>query len=242
MLKTQEKDKLWDLRQRQNLAELMPLLAQYKLQYPEDQELLCLDASLLRARGAIDGAQEKLKQLRTEVAQEALNPRLFMEEGLNFLYQGDSYQGLEKFLTCFSLIKNRPEEINLAMQALINAMISLDNLGQSFAYTESEFTKITFNKTIPQNYTSTIEMLHLYKKFRQGDMASIDRQVVSKAGQAQFFKYYISSMPYHRFYLPKSVAAEMEGILINTSELYLKSYRFRTLQKILHPDDEKSAK
>ncbi|MDO9181920.1 MAG: helix-turn-helix domain-containing protein [Bacteriovorax sp.] len=242
MLTTNLKDKLWDLRQRQNLAELMPLFSELKLKYPHDQELQCLEASLERSRGEIKKSNVSLKEIRETSSNEALNPRLFMEEGLNFLYLGDSYNGLEKFLACYSLVKNKFEEKNLAMQSLINAMISLDNLGQSFAFTQEEFNKLTADIEIPVAYSATIEMLNLYKYFRNGDLALIDSMNITNIGQAKFFKFYQALLPYHRFYYPHLIENELENLLTSKSELYLKSYRLRTLLKSLHPDDESTKK
>lgn len=242
MITTDLKDKMWELRQRQNLAELMPLFSELKVQHPDDQEIQCLEASLLRSRGDIKRSQVELKNLRKSVANESFNPRIFMEEGLNFLYLGDSYNGLEKFLSCYSLVKNNPDERLLALQSLINAMISLDNLGQSFAYTEEEFKKLGQEMAIPPAYVATVKMLNMYKNFRQGDFNLIDESIVDQVGQAKFFKYYLGLLPYHRFYYPSLIDDELENLLTSESELYLKSYRLRTLIKVLHPDDESTKK
>jgi hypothetical protein len=242
MITTNLKDKMWDLRQRQNLAELMPLFSELKIQYPDDQELQCLEASLLRSRGDIKKSQSELKNLRKTIAKESFNPRIFMEEGLNFLYLGDSYNGLEKFLACYSLIKNNPEEKFLAAQSLINAMISLDNLGQSFTYTEEEFKKLCTGMAMPPAYIATVKMLNMYKNFRHGEFKLIDESKTELIGQSKFFKYYLGLLPYQRFYYPSLIGDELEVLLTSESELYLKSYRLRTLIKALHPDDESTKK
>lgn len=242
MISDIQKDMLWQLRQKQNLSELMPLYSELKIKFPEDQEIQCLEASLYRARGEIRKSQASLKSLRNSHKATGINPRIFMEEGLNFLYQGDSYQGLEKFLACYSLIKNIKSERLLAVQCLINAMISLDNLGQSYAYTEVEFNKLRMEMEIPAGYIATVNMLGLFGMFRAGNFKLIDEALVSHSGQAKFFKYYVGLLPYHKFHFPLLIANEIENMFTQESELYLKSYRLRTLQKCLHPEDEKNKK
>jgi hypothetical protein len=242
MLTDELKDIMWQLRQKQNLSELMPLYSELKLKYPDEQEIQCLESSLYRARGEIKKAQGTLRALRSTDATESLNPRVFMEEGLNYLYVGDSYNGLEKFLACYSLIKNNKNERLLAVQSLINAMISLDNLGMSYAYTEEEFNKLKLEMEVPASYIATVEMLRLYDLFRKGDFKAIDEIHALHGGQARFFKYYVGLLPYHSSHYPRHISSEIENLFTQDSELYLKSYRLRTLQKCLHPEDEKNKK
>lgn len=242
MLTNELKDKMWQLRQRQNLSELMPLYSELKLKHPNDQEVQCLEASLYRSRGEIRMAQATLKALRISDEVLSVNPRVFMEEGLNYLYQGDSFNGLEKFLACYSLIKNNPEERLLSVQSLINAMIALDNLGMNYSYTEKELNNLKSLMEIPAGYLAVVDMIHLCGAFRNGDFKSIDEVKTENFGQAKFFKYYVGLLPYHRYHYPNLIAGEIETLFSNDSDLYLKSYRLRTLQKCMHPEDEKNKK
>ncbi len=94
-------------------------------------DLLLLRTSLLRAQGEFMRAQAELAQLKTTLwglGLETSHYRLYFEEGLHQLVEGDYSGALENFIRSRHLARSLPENID----AFSNAILCLENLGLAF--------------------------------------------------------------------------------------------------------------
>ncbi len=217
-------------------------------------EILCLCSSLSRAQGNLEYSRflihEVEEQLRLRDALDHYSFRL--EKGLAAFSQGDSFAAMEDFLRASHLSRNELEKL----VSLGNALLCMENLGLPFDKTLEQVCGHIENlekkgEPMPA-LKAQIEALKLRDHFRNGRLSQIfpvakkiSPQETSMT-QSQYFRLWVHELPYHhysRWSVQEShLAISNSESLIGSHFFYQRSFRVRTLQGILHPDDLHSTK
>lgn len=197
-----------------------------------------ITASLFRADHKLEQSS-RLIQIVEEYLLKNEIPLFFQvhfQKGLNFFYNSDYSNALELFLSSKLLTQDNSERIF----SLCNALFCLDNLGLAYEATFEELkTLIKKNKVKSKALDSALSQVKWFEhrfSFRNGELKQIFDHKIQKVNQAYYMKIWTSELPYHKF-SGEITAIEKEKFYLASPEFYLKSYRLRTLQGILHPDD-----
>lgn len=164
-----------------------------------------------------------------------LPARCLIEKGLNCLANGDFSNALELFLTASS----RAGEPFQKITSLTNVVGCLDELGLSFERPLQEAKRMIGERAEElgvagaARYLEHVEMRHA---FRRGSMAQIFKKEISPVvNQTTYFRMWIAALPYHSCY--EDPHHQLERFANAQEQSFYKSYRLRTMQGLLHPDD-----
>ncbi len=257
--------KAWDFRLSQNFEDCRTSIAQIKqelkipvgllnpqqvLQIIESApssdlensiQALLLAASLMRSDGQLTLSQQILETIESSISKRNIESpfQLFFQKAINYVANRDYSAALEVFLTSRIHTKLIEEKI----YALSNAMFCLDNLGLSFEKTKSEIEKLM--KELPEQksnyFQQSLEQLHAFEtriKFRYGKFGDIFNHPNTAVtfGQSEYLKTWIKMLPYHTYHMPFE-ELQLEDLSLANPYFYKKSYRLRTLQGLMHQQD-----
>jgi hypothetical protein len=212
----------------------------------EAAELALMTASLLRADGEPERSRELVSAVERRLAEQGL-PGFFhlsTQKALNFMLPGDWSRALEFCLTALNQAQDDWERYS----ALTNSLICMDNLGLPWEGTRAELERLSSQARGHAEYDgaiSQVQFLDRLAAFRNGEITHVLKPIPSgpaemEGTQAHYFQLWVQRLPYAEpaalGSAEKRRAAEEAFFRANPSH-FKKSYRVRTLEGILHPDD-----
>jgi len=235
----------WSARLDQKIEDVLLLTSQIREALHEapasDQDriqLRLLEVSLLRARGQIIEAKEKIAVLEKEfLAAGALYPsRFLMEKGLNCYFEQDFSQALENFLVLVSRFGKEPDVVLLA-QAHLNALLCCEVLGLPSQNLSQKFQTFLSSAHVLAHEGLILEWrgFEARSRWREGDLSGLDQISVRGWDPITYLLFFLKTLPF----FPGEFRADLklEDYLTGNTNLYLKSYHLRTLTGHSHPDD-----
>ncbi len=207
-------------------------------------DLLLLRTSLLRAQGEFMRAQAELAQLKTTLwglGLETSHYRLYFEEGLHQLVEGDYSGALENFIRSRHLARSLPENID----AFSNAILCLENLGLAFdeqlAECDELFLRARSQGCLQEVAGARVSILgaKMRLNFRLGQITQLLQAERSysreEIDQPRYTAFWVCELPYHSH---ARIDQEPEwSKLLDAPYFYQKAFRLRTLQGLTHPSD-----
>src|SRR5262249_36842192 len=125
--------------------------------------------------------------------------------------------------------------------ALSNVIYCLENLGFPFSDPMSELGELL--RQMPKEQLTDVRAQFLAFQhradFHERRIAPIFRdlsQVTGQVTQADHYRIWISELPFHRFFRCFDASQRVRYLIANP-HLFMKRYRIRTLEGILHPAD-----
>lgn len=208
-------------------------------------QLFLLHASLLRAYGKAEQGQKLLHILYDAILQQdcPFPFRFFFERGLFYLFFNDCFSAMQDFLAASSCASNSFE----TLMAEMNLLITQEHLGLSTENCEANISvllKVDYSKTfplgLPKGLLDQWEAFRYRKSFNNGQISNLlEAATPSSLTQKSYFSIWAQALPFHRYFKSQS---NLQSHIEVDSSLYLKSFRFRSLQNHLHPDDFKISK
>ena len=209
-------------------------------------DTILLKASLRRMQGVFDESSELIKLSESLVSELGISGtyRLYFEKGLNFFATGDFTNALDCFLAAASKVKAKDDYSTWeSLCAEMNSLMCFENLGIP---SNDIINKINLNmkslgSEVSEGISSQLEAYHLRNSFRVGEVSKLKlaKEVSLSANQVSSFKLWVARLPFHRYSLPQEKFSEKlaEFCVDQESNLFMRSFRLRTLQGIQHADD-----
>jgi hypothetical protein len=191
-------------------------------------DLLLLESSLDRADRQLDRAQEKLAQVEAAYLHRGLKPSYtyYLQKGLTAISQSTYPVALEHFLAARSYARD-PQE---TFWALGNALLCIEDLGLPYENTLQELKKISRKLKLGDASHSQMTCLEARQEFRSGNLSFVKKaNSLKTVQQIHFYKLWVQMLPFVDA-LPNSVDSRLEDFAMRGRELYLYSYRLRTLR------------
>jgi hypothetical protein len=211
--------------------ELLPELRRQARAAEDRRDLLVFEASLARAAG------DTASSARLLGAAGALLPgradfQLSLQTGLNCFQQGDYSSALEPFLAARDCAANRRDRA----AAIANLVFCLDNLGLHSGDAIAELKAAARGLPGPPadwGLRAQIDYFSLRHDFHLGrKVAARPRACDAQSG---YFQSWVAELPYRVEYRRRRSRAA--ALVLSGDRLFCKTYRFRTLQGIWHPDE-----
>jgi hypothetical protein len=213
-------------------------------------ELKILGASMHRAQGRLSEA--KIEMIEAEALLEALSNeviegdsqlrfRLNSEKALNAFFEGAYEQALDLFLLAEVQARNSCDRAS----ALMNLLLCYENLGLPFDSTLERLNELRAARDFPAAVLSQLRAFEMREAFRRGEIKkalSLEKKRVPSSyfDQARYYSIFLRALPYHTSF--EAPSAELVAELAVSNSFHQRSFRFRTLQVVLHPDDLSSLK
>jgi len=197
-------------------------------------EVVLLKLSLLRQMDRVGSFHILLDDLFEKI-EEINRPKSFWywhERGLSFYFRGDYSNALDAFNTSLFLASNLEQKLISS----VNMVLSCENLGLSYEkYSKQcrEYLEVLPDDELTKNNRTILELANQREKFRAGQ--PVDEFFAPNAYSSHYL-FWIQSLPYRSEYKDSLKRSELP------QEFYLGSFRLRTLQGLVHPDDRYIAK
>lgn len=208
-------------------------------------EVLVLCAANARADGQNNATQHLLTLAERHLSQLGLPIpfSLHFQRGILAQVKTDYSCALEYFLAAKLSAKTSWQRVT----ALTNALFCLENLGLPLDKSHEEICEIlkeeTTRRLVP-GVVSQLQAFHLRNAFRNGNLQFVfdaSAQPSQEVDQNFYYRLWVAELPFHTQY-QKIKNWQKESFSIGHPWFHQKSYRLRTLQGILHPDDLQSFK
>lgn len=199
-------------------------------------EILLLTASLARADGQLAYAARLIEFASGRLDENGIAGRfsLHFQKGIMAQIAGDHSSALEHFLASRLTGGEGWEEV----AALANALFCLESLGLPLEQSWRELRKhLRRVKEAPPGVLAQVEAFELRHAFRAGDVEKVFASSPTPgSGQAFYYRIWVSELPFHSQFR-KGGEGWRESFSLSDPGFHQKSYRLRTLQGLLHPDD-----
>lgn len=217
----------WSARYKQDIETSLALLPKLK-ESKETIEALLLESSIARALGRDDVSNEKFKEVEKalDAFEQNQHFRFQLESGLRHFQKGEFWKALENFQNASHLAPPSSLEQQVA---LANSVLCLENLGSTYKNFHEKLETIANHKGI----ISELEALKIREMFRSGQISKIG-QLATTSPQSIYLKKWISQLAYVNS-SGKALESDAESSLPVT--FFQRSYRLRTLEGLLHPED-----
>lgn len=256
-------EKAWSLRWDQRVEECVPVLVEIKsrlgwtggvpsesalrntLRTQPDQardvlETAALVSAVLRAQKQFDSSRQILQVALSAAEWSEVEAPFYLifEKAIHRLHVGDFSSAWEDFL----LASTRSRTPIQKLYALTNVVTCLESLGMNSDSPLQE--ALALLKKLPQStpartgVANALDEIQLRKLWHDGEMRKLLKKssAAPESTQAEYLKNWIRALPYHRLSTLPGAEAE-EATPSGNTRFYQRTYRFRTLQGILHPDD-----
>lgn len=211
--------------------------------FDEAASVLLLGASLKRPLGDWNGSISLLDEVAAEYTQASISPGfyLYFEKGLIHMTNGDSASSLD----CFQSAKKKAVTPLQRAFTQGNILFCMENLGLPCGMALSELESIL--AAIPHSDVSNIHdqvtAFRVRNFFHAGSVneALNTSKSIQRFTQAKYIGYWIRLLPYHSAYSELD-ENDWNDIIDTWKDHSHRSYRVRTLQSLIHPDDRSSAR
>jgi hypothetical protein len=203
--------------------------------------LASLAVALERSQGKLSEADRIAQEAQAALATlNSASAALAFERGLNAFVGGDYTRALESFIA----VRSSPHAVDASLAATVNAILCLENLGLPYARLLEEVSRdiASLNGRATDHLKairSQLKALDLRQRLRAGRIEAIDEP--GYEGQALYLAAWTAQLP---FILPsqKDRAQAAADFLSAESSVYHRSYRARTIQGLLAPEDLEAPK
>lgn len=210
-------------------------------QFAEKAEVLCLEASLLRADGNRDGAKALLAKVEgaVRVRQEPDFFSLALQKALTAYSEGNSARALEGFLAAQAAAPSGQAEL----VARLNALFCLENLGQdvdeSVNESRARLQEIEKTEDVIPLVRIHLEAFSLRQEFRLGRWVprALTGLETEFSTQRDYYIRWVQALPYVQPTPSGGAARESLPLPFLRRDTAYRVYRIRTLQGLDHPED-----
>jgi hypothetical protein len=240
-------ERAWELRMNLRIDECEALLRECRAvragtSRETEMDIRLLEASLTRARGDLAGSERLLSEIESIRDLGAVEPfQLPFQQGLNAYMRCDYTTALDRFLVACRVHRSPVEK----GYALSNVLLCLECLGLSsdevFEELKGLATGLDTTAAFP-GLATTLRSYELRTWFRAGQFAAVGAGGSAPSGrlmQEQYYQLWVSELPFHPDLGP---ARLREKLYLASPSFHLKTYRVRTLQMQVHPEDLKDFK
>lgn len=250
MLQEESHFEIWKLRMDGELdaAREMWVRAKAKLQAGlKNLDLELLQASFLRAEGKIQVSEKMIQDCwkLSEGSGKVPSFQLVFQRALTALYKSDRSAALSDFVLAKSFAENEFERL----WVLNNILSSMDNLGLPYQSTlktlQEELDRALFERqgTAPVGLRGVLQQANAFRSihaFREGHFDRIlSENRKGQTGQEQWLRLLTAELPFV-VGTDKVQDSEREKFFLENPVFHVNSFRARTLQGVLHPEDAKS--
>ncbi len=208
-------------------------------------EVLSLSSEIFRCIGDDSHSSELMEWVEAASKHEAMRPGFWRcyAKAMGSFTSGDYTLALEEYLRAQQAVTNSTEKLI----ADGNLVLTLENLGLPYQSTLKEAKKAieTADADVVSRAQSQFKALELRELFREGkfrELVKLRKALLSKpVDQSYYFSLWVTQLPYHDKY--RALAdAELTQFTTSPCHQHHKSYRQRTLQGMVHPDEKKLTK
>jgi len=206
-----------------------------KLNLAENIELVVLLASLARADQDLPLSEKLLNTARRWMEEGGLAPPfcLSFQSGLNYFQTGDFTSALDEFVSA----RRQANTLFERTCATANILFCLDNLGLPFESCVQEL-RVNLNQLRSEPAAEALETQFdcflLRQAYREGSFDGFCR-LRAIGTQSHYLQIWVSELPYTSLY--RRYRDQISDLALSEHCLFHKSYRFRTLQGVIHPED-----
>lgn len=209
-------------------------------------DVLALQASLTHTLGNFPQGESLLVSLEREALKRGIADNFYLcyERGRFAFQRGDYSQAMESFLRTSLLAKCDLQRL----WGTINTLFCLENLGLPFGSTWDEVSRLV-KELENQHHLDTVKRqllsLSVRELFREGRVKKALSREDNRAAdnsdqrtdQGKYLALWLKSLPYHAAFRPPA-PEELTSLSVGPVSLLFKGYRLRTLQGVLHPEDQ----
>lgn len=209
---------------------------------PNETLLLCdfvlLAASLFRIDAKLEESEKLIQLVAKELSARSLPLpfQLYFQKGNNCFFVADYSKGLELFLMARGCAGSLMEKV--ITQG--NIVYCLENLALPYENALAELNTL-FVQAAPSDFPDLrrqYKAMQMRSRFHRGNFSAIfELPSTEDVSHPLHLRYWISELPYHRFFGAFS-NLEKENYLLNNPSPYQKTYRLRTMEGIIHPSDQ----
>ncbi|MBL7715554.1 MAG: hypothetical protein JNL01_08810 [Bdellovibrionales bacterium] len=249
MLQEESHFEIWKLRMDGELdaAREMWIRAKSKLQAGvRNIDLELLQASFLRAEGKIQASEKMIQECwrLNEGSGKVPAFQLVFQRGLTALYKSDRSAALSDFVLAKSFAENEFERL----WVLNNILSSMDNMGLPYQATlktlQEELDRAMLGRegSAPVGIRGVLQQANAFRSihaFREGHFDRIlSENRKGQTGQEQWLRLLTAELPFVAG-TDRVSDAEREKFFLENPVFHVNSFRARTLQGVLHPEDSK---
>lgn len=221
---------------------LAKLHAREDLTREQNAQVTLLEASLERSAGRFKQAEEMADRAQALAAtgHPAWTCDLLLQQGLNRYAVADYVGALEKFADARPAAQELGDPLR-AVVAAANLLLCLDNLGLPSQAARRDLDALMAEgsrdpgalQTLIEVLRDPLEVQRLREAFRRGERPSFDSDPTHSQGASRYYQLWLRSLP---FFAPQSreterqIEADIAAFAADSQHLFLKSYRFETLQ------------
>jgi len=211
---------------------------------PTTADIILLGASIARAQRQFSYSEDLIELTESFLSSHdsSHNYHLHFEKGLTNFLNGSYVAAMESFMAA----KRLSNDENQKASSLLNSLLCLENLAMPFENTLKELTEMMgdlVNGKFREAIQTQLQAFIARNQFRKGELPELFSLTSDPESfnQAKYFLLWTESLPYHNFHqvLPPP---ELETLAKNIRFFHQGTYRLRTLQGILHPDDYASVR